>query len=160
MSSLHTLRRLALTLFVAMCLLWRLSVLLLQSVPTATAALLASGGETCFVTIDGATVYSSVDASAVQTAVNAASSGQTVKVAGVCTGVQTVSSQTQTVYINKTIILAGGYANGSWNAAPDPVANPTVLDANNGGRVVYITNNAAVTLSYLTLRNGNAGTDL
>ncbi len=112
--------------------------------------------DTCFATIDGATVYSSADASAVQDAVNEASSDETIKVAGTCTGVQTISSKTQTVYISKTITLIGGYANGSWNDIPDPVANPTVLDANSSGRVVYVTSSGNVTLQNLILRNGSS----
>lgn len=157
MTVLHTIRRLALTLLVAASLIGGLALLLPQSTPTATAAVLAVGGETCFVTINGSTVYSSTDAAAVQQAIDAASGGETIKIAGDCFGVQTVNGNTQTVYISKTVTLVGGYANGSWNATPDPIANETVLDAGSNGRVALITNNAAVTLSYLTLRNGNAG---
>jgi len=116
-----------------------------------------AAGESCFATIDGATVYSSADASAVQSAVNAASSGDTVKVAGTCTGVQTVSSETQTVHISKQITLIGGYAAGSWNATPDPVANPTILDANSSGRVAFVTGSGNAILQNLFLRNGSSG---
>ncbi|MEZ4638718.1 MAG: hypothetical protein R2856_27775 [Caldilineaceae bacterium] len=76
--------------------------------------------------------------------------------AGTCTGVQTVSGQTQTVYINKQITLIGGYTNGNWTATPDPVANPTVLDANSSGRVFYITTNGDATVENLILQNGSS----
>ncbi len=117
-----------------------------------------AAGETCFVeaTGDNTTDYSSTNASAVQSAVNAAAAGATLKIAGTCTGVQTVSGQTQTVYINKQITLIGGYANGNWTATPDPVANPTVLDANSGGRVLYITANGDATVENLILQNGSS----
>lgn len=113
---------------------------------------------TCFVETNGdnTTDYSSADASALQTAVNAAASGATLKIAGTCTGVQTVSGQTQTVYINKQITLIGGYTTANWTATPDPVANPTVLDANSGGRVLYITTNGDATAQNLILQNGSS----
>ncbi|MCA9980226.1 MAG: hypothetical protein KDD89_05320, partial [Anaerolineales bacterium] len=113
---------------------------------------------TCLVeaTGDNNTDYSSADASALQTAVNNATAGDTLKVAGTCAGVQTQNSRTQTVYINKNITIRGGYTAGNWNTIPNPAVNETVLDAGSNGRVVYITNNANVTLSNLTLRNGES----
>ena len=121
-----------------------------------TAAPLA---DNCFVSANnsGATDYSSVDGSALQTAVNTEAAGSTLKVAGNCAGVQTQGGETQTLYINKNITIIGGYDAGNWGVLPNPAAYETILDAQGNGRVVYITNNTAVTLSYLTLRNGDAG---
>ncbi|HSH05818.1 MAG TPA: tandem-95 repeat protein [Anaerolineae bacterium] len=127
----------------------------------ATAAQLTPLVDTCFVSVNnsGTTDYSSADGTALQTAINSEAAGSTLKVAGTCAGVQTVNGETQTLYINKDMTIVGGYATNSWGGAPDPAANETVLDAAGGGRVVYITNNANVILSTLTLRNGDAGLD-
>ena len=109
----------------------------------------------CYATIDGVLIYSSVNATAVQQAVDAAAPGDTVKVAGTCAGVQTRDSTTQTVYISKTLTLQGGYTNtlSGWLIS-DPATNPTALDAQAGGRGIRAT--AAVTVSNLTVQNGNA----
>ena len=65
-------------------------------------------------------VYSG-SALAVQDAVDAASEGSTVKVAGYCTGAQPRAGTLQTVYISKTLTLAGGYTTTDWvNSYPLP----------------------------------------
>ena len=101
----------------------------------------------------------------VQEAVNAAPVGGTVKVAGTCTGVKpTVLSEgtiTQTVYISKSLTLEGGYTPTDWNAEPDNSVYPTILDANDQGRVVVLHDEAGmgniqVTLNHLTLQDGLA----
>jgi threonine dehydrogenase-like Zn-dependent dehydrogenase len=78
--------------------------------------------EVCFATIDGIYVYSSINASALQQAVDAAAPGATVKVAGLCAGVQTRAGETQTVYISKTLTLEGGYTNtpSGWSSVTQP----------------------------------------
>lgn len=108
----------------------------------------------CYATIDGVNVFSSLNANAVQQAVDAASDGNTVKVAGLCAGTQSLGGSTQTVYISKTLTLQGGYTNtlSGWLFS-DPIANPTVLDAQSSGRVIYAT--TPVTVSNLTVQNGN-----
>jgi parallel beta-helix repeat protein len=113
-------------------------------------------GTSCLVetTGDNYTDYLSSDASALQSAVDGASAGATLKVAGTCAGVQTVSSQIQTVYLSKNLTIKGGYSSSNWLANPDPATSPTVLDANDGGRVAYVTSGAKVTLTYLTMQNG------
>ncbi len=95
--------------------------------------------DACFVSLNnsGSTDYSSADASALQSAVSAAVSGDTLKVAGTCAGVAPVSGKVQTVYVNKHLTIVGGYAPGAWSAQPNSAANPTVLDAQISGRVVY-----------------------
>lgn len=112
----------------------------------------------CFVSLNdsGTTDYTSIDARAVQTAVNAASTGDTLKIAGMCAGVVQTAGIIQTAYISKNLTLQGGYTPDNWLATPDPDANPTVLDAENAGRVVYIDNGAEVTLAGLTLQNGTS----
>lgn len=105
--------------------------------------------DACLVSLNnsGSTDYSSADASAVQSAVNAANSGDTLKVAGTCAGVATVSGEVQTVYINKNLTLQGGYTPTNWLASPDPVANPTVLDAQSAGG--WFTSPAGVALLWI-----------
>jgi threonine dehydrogenase-like Zn-dependent dehydrogenase len=72
---------------------------------------------------DGTTVFATV-----QEAANAAGPGATVKVAGLCAGVDTFDSLFQTLYITKSLTLRGGYTGTNWFVS-DPVANPTTLDA-------------------------------
>lgn len=107
---------------------------------------------------DGATVFSTANASAIQQAVDAASTGGTVKVGGYCAGVQARAGTSQTVYLSATLTLAGGFTNtvGGW-ATSNPVSNPTVLDAQTAGRVIFAT--APVTVSNLTAQNGNSNND-
>jgi hypothetical protein len=114
-----------------------------------------AAGEPCHATPnDGTTVFSSLNAHAVQQAVDAAPMGGHVKVAGTCVGVESRASTNQSAYISKTQTLSGGYTNtlASWTGAGDPLANPTVIDANSGGRVIYAT--AALTVSNITLQRG------
>jgi hypothetical protein len=109
-------------------------------------------------TDDDAIDFGSTDASAVQDAVNAAASGDVIKIAGTCAGVQSQGGLTQTVTISQNLTLQGGYTHTNWLAASDPVAYPTVLDAQSGGRVVYIpTGGYDVNLTNLILTGGDAG---
>ncbi len=112
------------------------------------------GFASCFATHDdGVTVFGSTDAHAVQQAVDAAGPGATVKVAGTCAGVEVREGITQSVFINTNLTLVGGYANGSWESS-DPVANPTVIDAQQQGRgVVFAGVHGAV--AALTVQNGS-----
>nr|MDJ0755291.1 hypothetical protein [Ardenticatenaceae bacterium] len=111
---------------------------------------------TCYATIDGVTVFVDTTASPVQDAVNAANENDLIKVAGTCIGVTTQNSTTQTVLITKSVTIGGGYTHTDWNAAPNPLLYPTVLDAAGGGRVVLIPDEGSftVTLSNLQLING------
>jgi len=123
-----------------------------DGVITNTAALTVSTQGNCLATADnGVTLFETLDASAVQSAVNAANPSATVKVAGYCAGVQTIGGLTQTVYISTALLLQGGYTRGNWLTS-SPINNPTVLDAQQQGRVVYGTTTLA--LSNLNLVNG------
>ncbi|GAB4580006.1 MAG: hypothetical protein Fur0022_27450 [Anaerolineales bacterium] len=104
---------------------------------------------------DNLTDYASADESALQNAVNNANPGDLLKVAGTCAGTHLQGGETQTLYLNKSLTIQGGYTVTNWLAAPDPVAYPTILDAEETGRVIYIPGTLTVTLDSLTLMNGN-----
>jgi uncharacterized repeat protein (TIGR01451 family) len=111
-----------------------------------------NAGETCFATPDGGiTVFASTDASAVQDAVTAANPGDTVQAAGYCAGVHEVVHEMQTVHIPKELTLRGGYTTTNWSAA-FPVTQPTTLDAQGLGRVIYATDR--LTVADVTVQNG------
>jgi len=59
------------------------------------------------------------------------------------------------VYISKTITIRGGYTTTNWTT-PDPEANPTTLNAQGRGRVLYITGNISPTIEGLCITNGDA----
>ena len=64
---------------------------------------------------DGATVFGALDARAVQWAVDAAAGGDTVKVAGDCTGgARSRAGVTQTVYVSQSLTIQGGYTYTDW----------------------------------------------
>lgn len=128
-----------------------------DGVITGTAALTVSTQGNCLATADnGVTLFETLDASAVQSAVNAANPSATVKVAGYCAGVQNVDGLTQTVYISTPLLLQGGYTRGNWLTS-SPINNPTVLDAQQQGRVVYGATTLA--LSNLNIVNGKSDTN-
>jgi hypothetical protein len=94
------------------------------------------------------------DYSSVQTAVDAANSGDLIKVAsGIYTGVSARESVTQVVYISKTVTVQGGYTTSNWTISR-PQANPTTLDAQEQGRVLYIIGNISPTVEGLRITGG------
>jgi len=96
-----------------------------------------------------------IDYASVQAAVDAANDRDIVKVAGYCAGVEARAEVTQTVYISKTLTLRGGYTVTNWTVS-DPLANPTTLDAQGQGRVVYITGDISPTIEGLRITEGDA----
>jgi hypothetical protein len=157
--------RIGLVVSVALALV-ALLALVAFTTPGEAAPILQQGG-TCFVEItgDNATDYSSADASALQDALDAlAPTSDTVKVAGTCAGVQNVGGYTQTLYIDESnLTIQGGYTPTAWRDDPDPVAYPTVLDAQGAGRVVYFpfaTAVSSVTLDGFHIKNGDAANNV
>jgi hypothetical protein len=59
------------------------------------------------------------------------------------------------VYLDKSVTISGGYTTTNWTTS-DPVANPTTLDAQGGGRVLYITGNISPTIEGLHITGGDA----
>jgi hypothetical protein len=99
--------------------------------------------------------------SSIQSALDEAMPDDVIKVAtGVYSGVHAYTDTntlvTQTLFINKSIILTGGYTITNWSS-PDAVAYPVTLDAQNLGRVIYITGTIDVEMEGLRLINGNGG---
>jgi uncharacterized repeat protein (TIGR01451 family) len=92
----------------------------------------------------------------VQYAVDQATSGDEVRIAtGVYTQVNALGGLTQAVYISKSVSLRGGYTLTNWTQ-PDAAANPTTLDAQGLGRVIYITGSVRSALEGLRLIGGDA----
>ena len=108
---------------------------------------LCLAGSTSLVLADPGTLYVAVGGdcggatpcyATVQEAVDAANPDDVIKVAaGTYSGVSTRDEVTQTVYISKNVTIRGGYTTTDWeNSAP--ATNPTTLDAQGQGRVLFI----------------------
>ncbi len=107
---------------------------------------------------------SGCDYSSIQAAVDAADSGDLIKVAtGIYTDthvrpradITTTGVVTQVVYISKTVTLQGGYSTTNWIVS-HPLTQPSILDANGMGRVMYITGFISPVLEGLNITGGNA----
>jgi predicted outer membrane repeat protein len=96
--------------------------------------------------------------SSLQAAIQAAAPYDVIKVAsGTYTDVHEMYvwgnpsySARQVAYITKSLTIAGGYTVTDW-VTPDPVANPTLLDAGGEGRVVHAWDDSNVPIT-VTLR--------
>ncbi len=133
-----------------------ITVLLIGLEGTARVAHAEPSAPVCFAKAEGGTVFESATFTAPQAAVDSlGASGGVVLVAGTCTGVQVREGVTQTVYISAPVTLRGGY-NTDFTVF-DPDANPTVLDAAHGGRVVYAS--VALTVENLIMQYGTIDGD-
>jgi uncharacterized repeat protein (TIGR01451 family) len=61
----------------------------------------------------------------------------------------------QAVYITKTLALRGGYTTTDW-LVPDPIANPTTLDAQDRGRVILVFGAISATIEGLRVTGGDS----
>lgn len=92
----------------------------------------------------------------IQRAVDVAQPGDEIRVAASAyVGVSARAGITQTVYISKTVTIRGGYTTANWTT-PDPTANPTTLDAQSKGRVIYIAEDISPVVDGLYITGGNA----
>ena len=99
---------------------------------------------------------SATPCSTIQHAVDLADSCDEIRVAaGTYAGVSARDSITQAVYISRTVLVRGGYTTTNWTASY-PITQPTTLDAQGRGRVLYIANNVQPTLEGLHILGGNA----
>ena len=107
----------------------------------------------CFTeyTGDNTTDFGSPDAQALRDAITAASAGGTIKIAGTCAGTVLQSGTTQVALTSKVLTLRGGYAPTDWTTS-NPSTTPTILDAQQNGRVIFAS--SPLTLINLTLQNG------
>jgi hypothetical protein len=97
---------------------------------------------------------SSTPCATIQHAVDVADPDDEIRVAtGTYTDVQARTGITQVVYISKTVTVRGGYTTTNWTT-PDPLANPTTLDAQKQGRVLYITGGISPTMEGLRITGG------
>jgi uncharacterized repeat protein (TIGR01451 family) len=140
---------LALAMGLAPLLLW-LSISLVMRLPVAQAA-----NPPITVCLEGSP---SCQYTSVQDAVDAAIPGDIILVAaGTYTGTNNYGGMSQVVYISKTVTIRGGYTTtDNFVRPPDPVANPTTLDALGGGRVMVITGAITPTVEGLGITGGNA----
>ena len=91
----------------------------------------------------------------IQYVIDLAQGGDQVLVAaGVYSDVQQRNAITQVVYIDKDINLRGGYTTTDW-ITYDPLTNPTILDAEGRGRVVYIAGGINTTIAGLHITGGD-----
>ena len=92
----------------------------------------------------------------IQYAVDQAQTGDEIRIAaGSYNGVSARSGVTQTVYLSKTVTLRGGYLDVRLDDV-QPLARPTVLNAEGKGRVLYITGDIEPIIEGLRLTGGDA----
>jgi uncharacterized repeat protein (TIGR01451 family) len=97
----------------------------------------------------------SVVYTSVQAAIDAAPPSAEVRISGTCVGAQTRAGTSQLAYVNKEITLRGGYTPTNWLLSY-PITQPTFLDAQGAGRVIFVTPNTKATIEHLNLANGDA----
>jgi len=88
--------------------------------------------------------------SSIQAAINASVEGDTIRVAG--------SVYPERIVVTKTVQILGGYSGPpSWQR--DITAYPTIIDGQNDGTVVSLSNGSAALLEGFIIRNGNVNLD-
>ena len=155
----HKALQIGLAVFLAVCALF----LALTAVGSQTQA---QGGSTIYVAPGGDCGGHMPCFDNVQAAVDAADSPDDVVnvAAGTYTGVQGRPAPAgyngpgtvlQIVYISKTVTVRGGYTT-AFTDPPDPEANPTTLDAQDGGRVLFVTGDISPAVEGLRITGGDA----
>jgi uncharacterized repeat protein (TIGR01451 family) len=142
-------------------LLGLLYVLSVQPLPVSAAARVGTAREMVESTVASGGVVTVClggvcDFDTVQAAVDAADDGDEIRVAtGVYTGVNGYGGLAQVLYVSRTVTIRGGYTTTNWSM-PDVEANPTTLDAEGQGRVLYITGDISPTIEGFRITGGEA----
>ncbi|HQV28961.1 MAG TPA: choice-of-anchor Q domain-containing protein [Thermoflexales bacterium] len=123
--------------------------------PSASAGIVSPIADVCFTehTGDTTTDFSSPDAKALRDAVAAVAPGGTVKVAGTCAGAVLGGGTTQVALVTKAITLIGGFVPSDWTTSY-PLTQPTILDGQLGGRVLFFSG-ADANVANLVVQNGS-----
>ena len=105
--------------------------------------------------VDSASCTVSAPCRTIQQAITNTATGDEIRVAaGTYNQVNTLGTYPQVVYLNKSVTLMGGFTTANW-VTPDPVANPTIIDAGGSGRGIHVPNAVVATVSGFHIRNGN-----
>lgn len=91
----------------------------------------------------------------IQSAVDAAGDGEFIRLAGTCKGVSNRNGRIQTVYLDKTVHLRGGFAQSDWTVSY-PITQPTTITSKGQGRVFYITGSGQPRIESVVIQDGNA----
>jgi hypothetical protein len=119
-----------------------------------------ASGTTRYVAITGTDTVNACSVSAspcrtLQHAADQSAAGDELRIAGgTYTSVTLRLGSSQIAYITTTVTIRGGYTTTDGFAVSAPVANPTILDAGGGGRVLFISG-ADASISNLTVQNGS-----
>lgn len=109
-----------------------------------------------YVSSDGNCVNAQPCYAIIQSAVDAAQAGDEIRIAGgIYTGVNQYAGLSQLVYLTKSLTLRGGYSVNDWSQSA-PQLYTTTLDAEQAGRVFYISGPVSVTIEGLAAVNGDA----
>ena len=112
-----------------------------------SAARTINGG--CQARVNDGVIYPTV-----QGAVDASTDpSDVIKVAGYCSATNSYGGLLQVLYLSKTLTVRGGYTTTDW-LVPDPVANPTTLDAEGNGRTIFVMGAISPTIEGVSITGG------
>jgi hypothetical protein len=148
MKAKHLLISLTLGLGLVLALLWMLDEWPVPAIaaPAAEIHVCKEGPPTC-------------DYASIQDAVDAAASGGVIKVAtGVYTDINDYGGGHQVLHVDRTLTVRGGYTTTNWDTS-FPITQPTTLDAQGQGHVLYIVayaDSISVTIESMNITGGQA----
>ena len=129
-----------------------LGILLVQFSPSSTTAVQAAGN-IYYVTTDGSgNICSLASPCLLDTAMGLVVDNDEVRIAA---GVYANSGSEEVIRVSHSITIHGGFNPSDLAADPEPSANPTILDAQGNGRVIYIDGYVNPAIIGFTIQNGN-----